>query len=70
MKAKHLKTGRIYYVMPDKVINCTNEVPDEKCKMVMYCNPDIPNTVFVRDYDEFYEKFEIIDPPSTGTSIA
>ncbi len=55
---KHLKTGNIYYVIRDDVINCTNANDDQI--MVMYRRDDLPDKVFVREKNEFFQKFEEI----------
>lgn len=53
---KHLKTGNIYEMLRDDVINCTN-ANDEQI-MVLYKRVSIPDKIFVREKNEFYEKFE------------
>ena len=58
-----LKTGKLYkniknqniYHYVGEAINCTNK--DDGTKMVIY---EKDNMVFVREYDEFQEKFERI----------
>ncbi len=57
-KFKHLKTGNIYEMIRDDVINCTN-ANDEQI-MVLYKNDNYPDKIFVRERSEFYKKFEII----------
>ena len=58
-KCKHLKTGNIYELIRDDVINCTNANSEQI--MVMYKNENYPDKVFVREKTEFFEKFELID---------
>lgn len=53
-KVLHKKTGNIYYVLKDNVINCTNKASD--CLMVLYMNTD--GKLFCREEAEFWEKFE------------
>ena len=55
---KHLKTGNIYEMLRDDVINCTNANDDQI--MVMYKREDLPDLIFVREKSEFYQKFEEI----------
>lgn len=57
-KFKHLKTGNIYEMLRDDVINCTN-ANDEQI-MVLYKNDNYPDKIFVREKSEFYLKFEEI----------
>ncbi len=51
----HLKTGNTYEMVRDDVINCTNA--NDNQVMVLYKRPDLPDMIFVREKDEFYEKF-------------
>ena len=53
-----LKTGNIYEMLRDDVINCTNANDDQI--MVMYKRADLPDLIFVREKSEFYQKFEEI----------
>jgi hypothetical protein len=55
---KHLKTGNIYQMVRDDVINCTNANDDQI--MVLYRREDCPELIFVREKEEFYQKFEEI----------
>ena len=58
-KYKHKKSGRIYEVVSEKIINATNNVDGQM--MVMYIGEKKDGSgkgVFVREADEFYEKFE------------
>lgn len=57
-KYKHLKTGNIYEVIRDDVLNCTN-ANDEQI-MVLYKNEQSPELLFVREKNEFLQKFELI----------
>ena len=57
-KYKHLKTGNIYEVIRDDVINCTN-ANDEQI-MVLYKSEKSPDLLFVREKTEFLQKFELI----------
>jgi hypothetical protein len=58
-KFRHLKTGNIYEMVRDDVINCTN-ANDEQI-MVLYKRADKPDLIFVREKEEFYQKFEKIE---------
>jgi len=61
MQAINRKTGKRYLVLNDYVINGTNAQDGQI--MVMYCGKmknDDKMAVFVRERDEFYEKFQII----------
>lgn len=54
-KFRHNKTGNIYEVLREDVINCTNATSEQI--MVLYQNPNIKDKIFVREKVEFYEKF-------------
>lgn len=54
-KFKHIKSGNIYELIRDDIINCTN-VNDGQI-MVLYCRENIPEKIFVREKKEFYKKF-------------
>lgn len=58
VKYRHKKSGNIYSVNSESgvVINCTNAQAAEK--MILYKNSD--GLTFVREVDEFFEKFEKI----------
>ncbi len=56
IKYKHLKTGNIYYLLRDDVINCTNA--NDHQTMVLYKRDGYPDLIFVREKEEFFEKFE------------
>ncbi len=55
-KYKHLKTGNIYELIRDDVINCTNANDDQI--MVLYKTERYPDKIFVREIKEFNEKFK------------
>ena len=55
---RHLKTGNPYIMVRDDVINCTNA--NDHQTMVLYRRPDYPELIFVREKEEFYQKFEEI----------
>ena len=55
-KYKHLKTGNIYELIRDDVINCTNANDDQI--MVLYKTERYPDKIFVREIKEFKEKFK------------
>jgi hypothetical protein len=57
-KYKHLKTGNIYEVIRDDVINCTNANDDQI--MVLYTSEKAKGKIFVREKTEFLQKFELI----------
>lgn len=50
----HKKTGNIYFLLNDDLIECTNG--REEKKYCLYANKK--GMVFVRERDEFYQKFE------------
>lgn len=54
-KFRHNKTGNIYEVLREDIINCTNANSEQI--MVLYQNPNIKDKIFVREKVEFYEKF-------------
>lgn len=49
----HNKTGNIYILLNDDLIECTNGREDKK--YCLYVN--LEGMVFVREHDEFYQKF-------------
>ena len=51
---KHKKTGNIYYLLLDDIIDATNAQDGQR--MCLYVNQS--NQLFVREYDEFFIKFE------------
>lgn len=52
-KVVHNKTGNIYILLNDQIIECTNG--REEKKYCLYVN--LEGMVFVRERDEFYNKF-------------
>lgn len=50
----HKKTGNTYFLLNDDLIECTNG--REEKKYCLYVN--IEGMLFVRERDEFYQKFE------------
>lgn len=57
-KFEHLKTGNTYEMLRDDVINCTNA--NDYQTMVLYKRPEYPELIFVREKEEFYNKFREI----------
>ncbi len=57
-KFRHLKTGNIYEMVRDDVINATNANSEQI--MVLYKSDLHPGKLFVREKTEFYEKFKPI----------
>jgi len=55
---KHCKTGNVYEVLDDNALNVTNGFEEQRC--VLYTRNDIKTKTFVREYDEFMEKFKKI----------
>ncbi|MEE0930098.1 MAG: hypothetical protein UIM53_03785 [Acutalibacteraceae bacterium] len=51
----HKKTGNTYFLLNDDLIECTNG--REEKKYCLYANKK--GMVFVRERDEFYQKFEL-----------
>ena len=56
MKYLHKKTGTVYNVLSFKIINKTNE--NDGMIMALY---DKDGTIYVRELEEFNEKFEPCD---------
>jgi hypothetical protein len=52
---KHKKTGNLYYVLMENVIECTNG--REEIKYVVYMSAHT-GMKFCREAKEFYQKFE------------
>lgn len=50
----HKKTGNMYLLLNDDLIECTNG--REEKKYCLYAN--LEGMIFVRERDEFYQKFE------------
>ena len=57
-KFTHLTTGDTYEMTRDDVINCTNA--NDHQTMVLYKRDGYPDLIFVREKQEFYEKFQKI----------
>ncbi|MCP4336499.1 MAG: hypothetical protein GY679_01450 [Mycoplasma sp.] len=55
MLVKNKKNKEVYSVIDDETINATNELEGQK--MVTYIKGE---QMYVREYSEFWEKFEII----------
>ena len=55
MKYRNKKNQKIYTVLNSDIINCTNEVDGQR--MVLYT---IDGKQFVREYEEFMMKFEVV----------
>lgn len=51
----HKKTGNIYFLLNDNLIECTNG--REEKKYCLYVN--LEGMLFVRERGEFYQKFEV-----------
>jgi len=58
MKYKHKKTGKIYKHLAI-AIDCTNE--RDGLPVVVYAPDDEAHTVYIREQQEFIEKFEILE---------
>jgi hypothetical protein len=56
-RAKHLKTGSIYFVIVDGIANATNAVEGQS--MVLYTN-EARDKIYVREANEFNTKFQRI----------
>ena len=54
----HNKTNNIYIMVDEEVIDCTNSSEDKY--MVLYHN--LSGQFFVREREEFFEKFTAISP--------
>jgi Pyruvate/2-oxoacid:ferredoxin oxidoreductase delta subunit len=54
MKFKHNKTGNIYRLLAH-AIDCTNSRDGTAC--IVYCPDDAENTIYVREDQEFFDKF-------------
>lgn len=55
---RHKKTGNIYYVVMDDVIECTNGREEKKYVVYMSASTGMK---FCREADEFYQKFEKLE---------
>ncbi len=58
---KNNKTGKLYLAL-GKAINATNEADGQE--MISYIDLGITRHSFVREKDEFFEKFTRVDPTS------
>jgi len=60
---KHKKTGNIYVVLYDEAIECTNGREDIGYTVYTSINDvkDMNGKIFVRQTNEFYQKFERIN---------
>lgn len=52
----HKKTGNTYFLLNDELIECTNGREDKK--YCLYAN--LEGMIFVREHDEFYQKFTVL----------
>ena len=55
-KFRHIKTGNIYEMLRDDIINATNANSEQI--MVLYKSDFHKDKLFVREKNEFYEKFK------------
>lgn len=53
---KHKKTGKTYLAYDPNIINATNA--NDQQILILYTNG---TKIFVREYNEFHEKFELIN---------
>lgn len=58
-KCIHIKTGNTYEMLRDDVINCTNA--NDHQTMVLYKRPEFPELIFVREKEEFFQKFKLTE---------
>jgi hypothetical protein len=58
ISAKNKKTGKGYWILEQSLINATNSAG--KQVMVLYQQDYSPYEMFVREKEEFKEKFDII----------
>jgi hypothetical protein len=58
MKYRNLKTGNIYRHLA-VAVDATNE--RDGLLVVVYCPDDNEHTIYVREQEEFYTKFEIVE---------
>ena len=56
MKVKHNKTGKIYVLLNEHIINATNK--DDGAIMVLY--RDAVGNIYTRERKEFWEKFTLL----------
>lgn len=57
-KAINIKTGHQYTIINDEVLDATNSKNITNSRMILY-KSDREDMIFVREYDEFIEKFII-----------
>lgn len=55
--ARHLKTGNMYFIVADNVLECTNGRED--IPYVVYQNSE--GMLFCREREQFWQKFEKIN---------
>ena len=58
-KFKNIKNGNIYYLLRDDIINCTNA--NDNQIMILYKSLEHPDLLFVREKEEFYNKFVAVE---------
>ena len=58
-RARHNKTGNIYFILKVGAIDCTNK--RYGTKVVVYAPDDDENTIYIRDETEFFDKFSMLD---------
>lgn len=56
---QHIKSGNLYEVLHMGVINATNTITAD-FEMVLYKPKDNDNHLFVRERNEFLEKFKLV----------
>ena len=62
MLYENLKTGKLYIHLAAG-IDCTNS--RDGIPVVIYCPDDNEHIIFVREENEFYQKFKIVELPRT-----
>lgn len=66
---QHNKTGHTYWMLDDNVIDSTNSRDGTRCVAYWRVGSFVPEErrhVYVREYNEFYEKFTEIDESNIG----
>ncbi len=58
-KFKNIKNGNIYYLLREDIINCTNA--NDNQIMVLYKSLEHHDMLFVREKEEFYNKFVAVE---------
>ena len=58
IKCINNKNKKEYFLINDNVLNATNNVADKSLQMCLYA--DMNGVLYVRDFDEFNEKFTIL----------